>query len=310
MLGPTAKHRWAYACSKVIDEFLALAYWKETQAAGHHRPPLQHRRAAADRPVRDGDPELRPPGARRAADHRVRRRHAVAQLHLRRRRRRRARGSLDRRAARGRPGLQHRQRPRDHDRRSRREGPGDDRAAVRDRAHPVRPGVRGRLRGHAAARARHLRRSRPSSATSRRVELDEILDARHRATSDSGRPDARITASRSATRRAEAALAQAGEAGPAAAARDRPRPRAAPARDRPDRKHQHLQREVRVLPARRHAPPAGRHGRGALPQDRRRVRRARHHARPDAQLRRAVRRPRSWSRRSATPSRRASRKSG
>lgn len=28
-LGPTAKHRWAYACSKMLDEFLALAYWKE-----------------------------------------------------------------------------------------------------------------------------------------------------------------------------------------------------------------------------------------------------------------------------------------
>ncbi|MFL5547804.1 MAG: GDP-mannose 4,6-dehydratase, partial [Gemmatimonadales bacterium] len=26
-LGPTQKHRWAYACSKLIDEFLALAYW-------------------------------------------------------------------------------------------------------------------------------------------------------------------------------------------------------------------------------------------------------------------------------------------
>jgi len=31
VLGPTAKHRWAYACSKAIDEFLALAYWKERQ---------------------------------------------------------------------------------------------------------------------------------------------------------------------------------------------------------------------------------------------------------------------------------------
>lgn len=29
VLGPTHKHRWAYACSKLIDEFLALAYWKE-----------------------------------------------------------------------------------------------------------------------------------------------------------------------------------------------------------------------------------------------------------------------------------------
>ena len=29
MLGPTFKGRWSYACSKAIDEFLALAYWKE-----------------------------------------------------------------------------------------------------------------------------------------------------------------------------------------------------------------------------------------------------------------------------------------
>ncbi len=29
VLGATIKHRWAYACSKIIDEFLALAYWKE-----------------------------------------------------------------------------------------------------------------------------------------------------------------------------------------------------------------------------------------------------------------------------------------
>jgi len=29
VLGPTNKGRWSYACSKAIDEFLALAYWKE-----------------------------------------------------------------------------------------------------------------------------------------------------------------------------------------------------------------------------------------------------------------------------------------
>jgi UDP-glucose 4-epimerase len=29
VLGPTHKHRWAYACSKAIDEFLALAYHRE-----------------------------------------------------------------------------------------------------------------------------------------------------------------------------------------------------------------------------------------------------------------------------------------
>ncbi|MBI4712007.1 MAG: GDP-mannose 4,6-dehydratase [Planctomycetes bacterium] len=29
LLGPTVKSRWSYACSKAIDEFLALAYWHE-----------------------------------------------------------------------------------------------------------------------------------------------------------------------------------------------------------------------------------------------------------------------------------------
>lgn len=31
ILGPTSKTRWSYACSKAMDEFLALAYWKERQ---------------------------------------------------------------------------------------------------------------------------------------------------------------------------------------------------------------------------------------------------------------------------------------
>src|SRR5215470_8222512 len=29
VMGPTVKGRWSYACSKAIDEFLAVAYWKE-----------------------------------------------------------------------------------------------------------------------------------------------------------------------------------------------------------------------------------------------------------------------------------------
>jgi len=29
IMGPSNKGRWAYACSKLIDEFLAIAYWKE-----------------------------------------------------------------------------------------------------------------------------------------------------------------------------------------------------------------------------------------------------------------------------------------
>src|SRR5262245_39965037 len=31
VLGPTSKSRWSYACSKAIDEFLALAYWRESR---------------------------------------------------------------------------------------------------------------------------------------------------------------------------------------------------------------------------------------------------------------------------------------
>ena len=29
LIGPSCRSRWAYACSKALDEFLALAYWKE-----------------------------------------------------------------------------------------------------------------------------------------------------------------------------------------------------------------------------------------------------------------------------------------
>ncbi len=31
LTGATCKHRWAYACAKSLDEFLALAHWKETR---------------------------------------------------------------------------------------------------------------------------------------------------------------------------------------------------------------------------------------------------------------------------------------
>jgi UDP-glucose 4-epimerase len=35
VLGPTTRGRWSYACSKAIDEFLAIAYWRE-----RHTPTL------------------------------------------------------------------------------------------------------------------------------------------------------------------------------------------------------------------------------------------------------------------------------
>ena len=33
LMGPSNKGRWSYACSKALDEFLALAYWKEKRVA-------------------------------------------------------------------------------------------------------------------------------------------------------------------------------------------------------------------------------------------------------------------------------------
>ena len=59
VLGPTTKGRWSYAASKALDEFLALSYWKEKRSAGDRRPLVQHRRAAADRPLRNGAAEFR-----------------------------------------------------------------------------------------------------------------------------------------------------------------------------------------------------------------------------------------------------------
>ena len=160
-MGATTRHRWAYACSKALDEFLALAYWKETKLPVDHRPLLQHRRPAADRPVRHGRADLRPAGAGRRADHGVRRRHAVAQLHLRRRRRRRA-AEADGRAAGHRPGVQHRQH-RGSDAFA--SWPSGSRritgSALANRDHSLRPGLRGRVRGHAAAGAGSDEDSRP-----------------------------------------------------------------------------------------------------------------------------------------------------
>ena len=52
--GPTTQKRWLYADSKAMDEYLALAYRQEREPRLRHRPPLQHRRPAPERPVRDG----------------------------------------------------------------------------------------------------------------------------------------------------------------------------------------------------------------------------------------------------------------
>ena len=56
--GPTTARRWAYADTKAIDEFLALARTTRRPSV-RDRAPLQHRGPSAERPVREGHPALR-----------------------------------------------------------------------------------------------------------------------------------------------------------------------------------------------------------------------------------------------------------
>ena len=84
VLGPTPKGRWSYACSKAIDEFLALAYWKEKQL-----PVVVVRLFNTVGPRQTGRygmviPNFVKPGAVRAAHHGLRRRTPEPLLHLRR----------------------------------------------------------------------------------------------------------------------------------------------------------------------------------------------------------------------------------
>ena len=155
VLGPTQKHRWAYACSKLIDEFLALAYWKERKlpvivirlfnTVGPRQTgrygmviPTFVRQGLAGQPITvfgDGS-------QRRSFTY-------VGDV---------VRGMvslIDEPRAVG-PGVQHRQRRRDLDQRSRRAHQDADRRPLRDRPDPLRRGLRGGIRGHAAAGARHL----------------------------------------------------------------------------------------------------------------------------------------------------------
>ena len=89
VLGRTTKGRWSYACSKAIDEFLALAYWREKKL-----PTIVVRLFNTVGPRQTGQygmvvPTFVKQALAGRADHRLRRRHAVALLHPRRRRRRR-----------------------------------------------------------------------------------------------------------------------------------------------------------------------------------------------------------------------------
>jgi UDP-glucose 4-epimerase len=67
VLGSTARNRWAYAASKMIDEFLGLAYHHE-----HGLPVIIARLfntvgVRQNRALRDGNPSSYEPGAQRRA---------------------------------------------------------------------------------------------------------------------------------------------------------------------------------------------------------------------------------------------------
>ena len=125
VLGPTSKGRWSYACSKAIDEFLAIAYWREKRL-----PVVVVRLFNTVGPRQTGRygmvvPTLRQAGAAGRADHRLWRRHPVALLHLRWRRGERA-DCADGPPEGRRRSLQYRQRPRGHDEPARANGENHD----------------------------------------------------------------------------------------------------------------------------------------------------------------------------------------
>ena len=79
-LGPTSRPRWAYGCSKAIDEFLALAYHRKHSLSRGGRAVFQRGRTAAGRPLWHGDSPVRRPGARRRSGRGLRRRRTGAVL--------------------------------------------------------------------------------------------------------------------------------------------------------------------------------------------------------------------------------------
>ena len=154
LLGSPHQHRWAYACSKAVDEFLGLAYWKEKRL-----PVIVVRLFNTVGPRQTGRygmviPTFVQQALAGEAPDGLRGRVADAQLRRRQRRGRGARRPAGR-AAGGRRRVQHRQPRRDLHPRAGREGEGGGRQRVRHRDRPLRRGVRGRIRGHAPPGARH-----------------------------------------------------------------------------------------------------------------------------------------------------------
>ena len=91
VMGATTKGRWSLRLLQGDRRVPGPGLLAGEEAADGRRPAVQHGRAAADRAVRHGVPDVRPAGAGGPPDHRLRRRDADALLLPRRRRGRRAR---------------------------------------------------------------------------------------------------------------------------------------------------------------------------------------------------------------------------
>ena len=173
VLGPTSKGRWSYACSKAIDEFLALAYWRERKlptiivrlfnTVGPRQTgqygmvvPTFVKQALTGRPITiHGDGTQ----SRCFAD--------VSDVVRRP-------GRADGPSGGRRRGLQHRLERGSDDPGPGRAGQGTDGFGLRDRLHPLRAGLRRGLRGHAAARSRYHQDRRLIGYRPTR-SLDQIL---------------------------------------------------------------------------------------------------------------------------------------
>ena len=141
IMGPTNKGRWSYACSKAIDEFLAIAYWKEKKVPTVDCPTLQYRRSAPDGTLRHGDSKPRVPGTERRRHYRLRRRPAEPLLYPCERCGRGAILKIADASRSQRRGLQHRQPAGDHYPRSSEADQGTHRLGIEDRLRSLRSGV-------------------------------------------------------------------------------------------------------------------------------------------------------------------------
>ena len=154
VLGPPNKTRWGYATSKLLDEFLALGYWKEERLPVrvvrlfNTVGPRQSSRYGmvlpnfVQRALRNEPIVVHGDGSQTRSFTWVG--DVVSALI-----------GLVENPGTVRRGLQRRQRRRDQHLRPRGEGEAEDGKSLAHRVRPLQPGVRRQLRGHAAARPRH-----------------------------------------------------------------------------------------------------------------------------------------------------------